>query len=166
MSDKLQELQLKLREKVVIKVDNGEKLTPEESALWTLMLSENKPANNNGYRQRKGEGMMWDNQDPKKEHSAVTTITVDVENPVTKEPIEVELLVLKYDNWAFSDRKMVSKTGKVGHRLFITQIKPKAGDPDPSSDEEGKPRPSSLEDSRNETKAPVTTERGKAPKKG
>ena len=147
VEDAIQALQVKVMEKV----EAGTELTPEESMILSDILSDRDAKRKAAQKPR----------DVKKDHIGVTTVTLDIEDPVTKTIKEIDILVMLYDTWPFSDRKIESKEGRKGHRVYVTQVKPKAGDPDPSTDEDAKPIPAVDNENRTENKAPVTTAKGK-----
>lgn len=159
VEDAIQALQVKVMEKV----EAGTELTPEESMILSDILSDRDAKRKAAQKTvvKKGEGTLWPPRDVKKDHIGVTTVTLDIEDPVTKTIKEIDILVMLYDTWPFSDRKIESKEGRKGHRVYVTQVKPKAGNPDPSTDDEGKPIPAVDSENRTENKAPVTTAKGK-----
>ena len=159
VEDAIQALQVKVMEKV----EAGTELTPEESMMYSDILSDRDAKRKAAQKTvvKKGEGTMWPPRDVEKSHIGVTTVTLDIEDPVTKTKKEIDVLVMLYDTWPFSDRKIESKEGRKGHRVYVTQVKPKAGDPDPSTDEDAKPIPAVDSENRTENKTAVTTVKGK-----
>ena len=145
------------RESIEHKIDNGEALTEEERHFRRGYLAEDQAQRNSGQydKPKVGEGSLWPSNDPSKDHIGATPVEVKITDPVTKEERIIEVLVVLYNTWAFSDRRMESKKGKLGHRVYIAEAKPRAAAPQENQDHSSTP-----EDGRTQKKAPVTTEKG------